>query len=139
MLAPGATQVVTIAFAPTAAGPVTGAVTASRPRIPDQATYNEGGVFAQMARVAARIGKRIGFEPDAARGFEPHDERSLIEPAQPGLEGDHRAAAPAGDMPCVSITHRYLAGVTVQFKIDMAGTVRLDTTDGIEFDNECLA
>jgi hemoglobin/transferrin/lactoferrin receptor protein len=47
--------------------PVTGAVTLSRPRIPDQATYNEGGVFAQT-NIDAVTGKlaivgaaRVGF------------------------------------------------------------------------------
>ena len=47
--------------------PVTGAVTLSRPRIPDQATYNEGGVFAQTNidavkdKLAITAAARFGF------------------------------------------------------------------------------
>ena len=56
----------------TETNPVTGVVTTSRPRVPDQATFNEGGVFAQVNvdavedRLALMGAIRFGFTSYAA-------------------------------------------------------------------------
>jgi outer membrane receptor protein involved in Fe transport len=47
--------------------PVTGAVTPSRPRIPDQATYNQGGIFAQT-KIDAITG-RLAIDGAVRYGF----------------------------------------------------------------------
>ncbi len=63
--------------------PVTGAVTLSRPRVPDQATYNEGGVFAQTNIEAVK--DRLSITAAVRYGFTAYKARQADAPVVNGV------------------------------------------------------